>query len=103
MIDTFQYAICCLVLTLPALIAIQLAYTPKKYRSHPGKILATGHGAFTEGLVKALGLGEGVTSIHVIVNANEIVKVQVEQYLNEQQATKMLGLFEKHKAVEIKS
>ena len=101
MIDTFQYAICCLVLTLPALIAIQFVYAPRKYKPRPENTFVTGHGEFTEGLVKALGLGWGVASIHIMVDAGEVVKVRVEQYLNEEQATKILGLVEKHKAVEM--
>jgi hypothetical protein len=101
MVDTFQYAICCLALTLPALIAIQFVYAPKSYKSRPRNTFVTGHGDFAEGLVKALGLGGGVVSICIMVDAGEAVKVRVEQYLNEEQATKILGLVEKHKAVEM--
>jgi hypothetical protein len=103
MIDTFQYAICCLALTLPALIAIQFVYAPKKYKPLARNTFVTGHDDFAEGLVKALGLGQGVTSICIMVDAGEVVKVRVEQYLNEEQATKILGLVEKHKAVEMES
>ena len=103
MIDTFQYAICCLALTLPALIAIQFVYAPKSYRPCPKNTFVTGHDDFAVDLVKALGLGRGVTSIHIMVDAEEVVKVRVEQYLNEEQATKILGLVEKHKAVEMES
>ena len=103
MVDTFQYAICCLALTLPALIAIQFAYAPKSYKPRPKNTFVTGHGDFAEDLVKALELGGGVVSICIMVDAGEVVKVRVEQYLNEEQAAKILGLVEKHKAVEIGS
>jgi hypothetical protein len=103
MIDNFQYAICCLALTLPALIAIQLAYAPKKHKPRPGNVLVTGYGSFAEGVRQALELGGNVTSIHIMIDAGEIVKVRVEQYLNEEQATKILGLLEKQKAVEMQS
>jgi hypothetical protein len=38
-----------------------------------------------------------------MIDADKIVKVRVEQYLNEGQATKILGLVEKRKAVEMQS
>lgn len=101
MIDSFQYAIFCLALTLPALIAIQFVYAPRKYKPRPENTFVTGHGDFAEGLVKALGLGVGVTSICIMVDADKVVKVRVEQCLSEKQATKILGLVEKHKAVEM--
>jgi hypothetical protein len=103
MVDSFQYAIYCLALTLPALIAIQFVYAPKSYKPRPESTFVTAHGDFAEGLVKALGLGGGVTSVCIMVDAGEVVKVRVERCLNEEQATKILGLVEKHKAVEMES
>jgi len=103
MIDNFQYAICCLALTLPALIAIQFVYAPKKYKPRPENTFVTGHSDFAQSVRQALGLGGGVTSIHIMIDAGEIVKVRVEQYLNESQAVKILGLVQKHKAMEMKT
>jgi hypothetical protein len=103
MIDSFQYAICCLALTLPALIAIQFVYAPKKHKPRPENTFVTGYGDLADGVRQALGLGGGVTSIHIMIDAGEIVKVRVEQYLNESQAVKILGLVQKHKAMEMKT
>lgn len=102
-LGTFEYAICCLALTLPALIAIQFVYAPRKHKSRPRNILVTGHGDFAEGLVKALGLGSHIRSIQIVVEAGYAVRVEVEQYLNEEQATKVLVLMEKYRAVELES
>jgi hypothetical protein len=101
MIDTFQYAICCLILTLPALIAIQFVYAPAKKKPEPELGFVTGHGWFAKELSEILGIDPSqTTAIEIIVDAEHVVQVDVTQLLNGKQAQRVLYLLRKCQPTE---
>jgi hypothetical protein len=104
MIDTFQYAICCLILTLPALIAIQFVYAPAKKKPEPEPELGfvTGHGWFAKELSEILGIDPSqTTAIEIIVDTEHAVQVDVTQLLNGKQAQRVLYLLRKCQPAEV--
>jgi hypothetical protein len=102
MIDTFQYAIYCLILTLPVLIAIQFIYAPAKKKPEPELRFVAGHGWFAKELSEILGIDPSqTTAIEIIVDAEHAVQVDVTQLLNGKQAQRVLHLLRKCQPAEV--